>query len=46
LFAGIFWVRWTLMRYRADQFMALCWRVFVPVSLATLVAAALWQYLT
>ncbi len=46
LFAVIFWIRWTLMRYRADQFMALCWRVMVPLSLGTLVAAALWVHLT
>ncbi len=46
LYAFIFWVRWTLMRYRADQFMALCWKVFVPLSLLTLVAAALWKHLT
>ncbi len=46
LYAFIFWVRWTLMRYRADQFMALCWKVFVPVSLGTLVVAALWKHLT
>ncbi len=43
LFAGIFWVRWTLLRYRADQFMALCWRVFVPVSLACVALAAVWR---
>ncbi|GDX81370.1 NADH-quinone oxidoreductase subunit H [Deltaproteobacteria bacterium] len=43
LFAGIFWVRWTLLRYRADQFMALCWRVFVPVSLACVAVAAVWR---
>ncbi|MBM4366244.1 MAG: NADH-quinone oxidoreductase subunit NuoH [Deltaproteobacteria bacterium] len=46
LYAFIFWVRWTLLRYRADQFMALCWKVLVPTSLATLVAAALWKHLS
>lgn len=43
LFAGIFWIRWTLLRYRADQFMALCWKVFVPVSLLTVAVAAVWK---
>lgn len=44
LFAGIFWVRWTLLRYRADQFMALCWKVFIPLSLALVMASALWVH--
>ena len=43
LFAVIFWIRWTLLRYRADQFMSLCWRVFVPVALLTVAAAAVWK---
>lgn len=43
LYAGIFWVRWTLLRYRADQFMAICWRVFVPVSLGAVALAAVWK---
>lgn len=43
IFVVIFWVRWTLLRYRADQFMALCWRVFVPVSLLMVAVAAVWK---
>lgn len=43
LFVGIFWVRWTLVRYRADQFMAMCWKVFVPVALGTVAVAAVWK---
>jgi NADH-quinone oxidoreductase subunit H len=43
LYAGIFWIRWTLLRYRADQFMAICWKVLVPLSLATVAAAAVWK---
>ncbi len=46
LFAGIFWIRWTLLRYRADQFMAFCWRLLVPLSLGLVVLSALWVYLT
>ena len=43
LFVGIFWIRWSLLRYRADQFMAICWRVFVPLSLACVATAAVWR---
>lgn len=43
LFAAIFWIRWSLLRYRADQFMALCWKVFVPVALITVAVAAVWK---
>ena len=43
LYAGIFWIRWTFLRYRADQFMAICWRIFVPVSLLTVTVAAFWR---
>lgn len=46
LFVGIFWIRWTLLRYRADQFMALCWKVFVPLSLGLVMVSALWVVLT
>ena len=46
LFAAIFWIRWTLMRFRADQFMAICWRVLVPVSVGLVVASALWVQLS
>jgi len=42
IFAGIFWIRWTLMRYRADQFMAICWKILVPTSLALVCLSALW----
>ena len=43
LYAGIFWIRWTLLRYRADQFMAICWKILVPLSLATVAVAAVWK---
>lgn len=46
VFAGIFWIRWTLLRYRADQFMALCWRLLVPLSLGLVALSALWVHLT
>ncbi|MFZ5479818.1 MAG: NADH-quinone oxidoreductase subunit NuoH [Myxococcota bacterium] len=43
LFVGIFWIRWTWLRLRSDQFMALCWKWLVPGSLLVVVAAALWR---
>lgn len=43
LYALIFWIRWSLLRYRADQFMHICWRILVPTALATVTAAAIWK---
>jgi NADH-quinone oxidoreductase subunit H len=42
LFALIFWVRWSLLRYRSDQLMALCWKWLIPLSLFLVMAAAAW----
>ncbi|MEB2313533.1 MAG: NADH-quinone oxidoreductase subunit NuoH [Sorangiineae bacterium] len=42
LFASIFWIRWTLLRFRADQLMSLCWKYLVPGGLALVMAAAGW----
>ncbi len=42
LFAGMFWIRWSFMRYRSDQLLKICWHYLVPVSLALLAVTALW----
>jgi NADH-quinone oxidoreductase subunit H len=42
LFLFIFWLRWSLVRFRSDQLMRFCWVWLVPVSLLCVCAAALW----
>jgi len=41
----IIWVRWTLPRFRVDRMMALCWKYFVPWTIATILFTALWVWL-
>jgi NADH-quinone oxidoreductase subunit H len=43
LFALLLWIRWSFVRMRVDQAMALNWRLLFPVSLASLLVAGLWQ---
>jgi NADH-quinone oxidoreductase subunit H len=40
LFVLIIWVRWSFLRIRVDQILALSWKLFLPVSLGLLLAAA------
>lgn len=44
LFFGVFWVRWTFLRFRADQLMSLCWRYLVPTGLVLVMFAAVWVH--
>ena len=45
LFAAVYWVRWSLLRLRADQLMDLCWKWLTPAGvLLVLAAAALVQF--
>ena len=40
LFVLIIWIRWSFIRIRVDQILALSWTVLLPASLALLLAAA------
>jgi NADH-quinone oxidoreductase subunit H len=46
LFSTIFWIRWGLLRYKQDQLLALCWKVFLPLSLALVAVSAVWKVYT
>ena len=44
LFFTMLWVRWSLVRFRADQLMALCWKYLLPLSLLLVMAAAVYVH--
>ncbi len=37
-------VRWTFLRFRADQLMTLCWKYLVPAGLVLVMFAAVWVH--
>jgi len=45
LFASVYWIRWSLLRFRSDQLMALCWKYLVPTGVLLVAAAAAWVVL-
>jgi NADH-quinone oxidoreductase subunit H len=45
IFGSIFWIRWSYMRYRSDQLMAICWKFFLPSGLVLVMASAVWVHL-
>jgi NADH:ubiquinone oxidoreductase subunit H len=40
LFLVVVWVRWSFIRIRVDQILALSWKLFLPAAVALLLAAA------
>lgn len=45
IFAVIFWIRWSWLRFRSDQLMNMCWKVFIPLGLVLVMASAIWVHL-
>jgi NADH-quinone oxidoreductase subunit H len=45
LFVLVYWVRWSLLRFRADQLMELCWKWLTPIGVALVLIAATWVVL-
>lgn len=44
LFVGLTWLRWSLLRFRSDQLMRMCWVYLVPGTLLLLMVTALWKH--
>jgi NADH-quinone oxidoreductase subunit H len=42
LFAAVYWIRWSLLRFRADQLMEICWKRLVPIGIVLVLGAAAW----
>jgi NADH-quinone oxidoreductase subunit H len=46
LFGFVYWVRWSLLRLRSDQLMALCWKYLVPAGVLLVFGSAFWVVFT
>ena len=46
LFVLIFWIRWSYMRFRSDQLMAMCWKLFLPLGLVLVMSSAVWVHVS
>jgi NADH-quinone oxidoreductase subunit H len=44
LFFVIFWIRWTFLRFRSDQLMAICWKYLVPLGIILVMLSAFWVH--
>ncbi len=42
LFVTVYWIRWTLLRFRSDQLLRLCWVWLVPISVALVLGTGAW----
>jgi NADH-quinone oxidoreductase subunit H len=44
LFLIVTWLRWSLLRLRSDQLMALCWKYLVPITLGLVLIAGVFVH--
>jgi len=42
IYLSVFWMRWSWMRYRSDQLLAICWHYLLPIALGLVAATAIW----
>lgn len=42
LFLFVYWLRWSILRFRSDQLLRLCWQVLVPVGVLLVAGAAVY----
>jgi NADH-quinone oxidoreductase subunit H len=42
VFLVVTWVRWSFVRIRVDQILAISWKLLLPATVLLLMATALW----
>jgi NADH-quinone oxidoreductase subunit H len=42
VFLVVTWVRWSFVRIRVDQILAVSWKLLLPATLALLLVTAFW----